>query len=130
MNMCKSPRIQTLTWHYVCADVGNAALTATASGPHGQTLLCQLPSTLSFSAPLTAAGTYSLAVTLTDAHTKQTQLLSAQNQLEEVRVVAGPVCAQRTLVQALHEKLVAGVDSEVSICPVDTHGNAGASGVL
>ena len=119
-----------MTCRYVCADVGNAALTATASGPHGQTPLSQTPSPLSFSAPLTAAGTYSLAVALTDAHTKQTQSLSAQNQLDAVRVVAGPVCVQRTLVQGLHEKLVAGVGSEFSICPVDTHGNAGASGVF
>lgn len=110
--------------------MGNAALTATASGPHAQTSLSQIPSRLSFSAPLTAAGTYSLAVALTDAHTKQTWLLSAQNQLDKVRVMAGPVCAQRTLVQGLHEKLVAGVGSEFRICPVDAHGNAGASGVL
>jgi len=110
--------------------VGNAALTATASGPHAQTPLSQIPSRLSFSAPLTAAGTYSLAVALTDAHTKQTWLLSAQNQLDKVRVMAGPVCAQRTLVQGLHEKLVAGMGSEFRICPVDAHGNAGASGVL
>ncbi len=110
--------------------MGNAALTATASGPHAQTSLSQIPSRLSFSAPLTAAGTYSLAVALTDAHTKQTWLLSAQNQLDKVRVMAGPVCAQRTLVQGLHEKLVAGMGSEFRICPVDAHGNAGASGVL
>ena len=119
-----------MTCHYVCADVGSAALTATASGPHGQTPLNQTPSPLSFSAHLTAAGTYSLAVALTDAHTKQTRLLSAQNQLHEVTVVAGPVCAQRTLVEGLHKKLVAGVGSEFRICPVDTHGNPGASGVL
>lgn len=109
--------------------MGNAALTATASGPHAQTSLSQIPSRLSFSAPLTAAGTYSLAVALTDAHTKQTWL-SAQNHLDKVRVMAGPVCAQRTLVQGLHEKLVAGMGSEFRICPVDAHGNAGASGVL
>ena len=119
-----------MTCHYVCADVGSAALTATASGPHGQTPLSQTPSPLSFSAHLTAAGLYSLAVTLTDAHTKQTRLLSAQNQLHEVTVAAGPVCAQRTLVEGLHKKLVAGVGSEFRICPVDTHGNPGASGVL
>ncbi|KAL0032084.1 hypothetical protein WJX77_004214 [Trebouxia sp. C0004] len=110
------------------ADVGNAALTATASGPHGQTPLDLIPSPLSFSAPLTAAGTYSLAVAFTDAYTQQTHVLSAQNQIDEVRVVAGPVCAQRTMVQGLHEKLVAGAGSEFRICPVDTHGNAGASG--
>ncbi len=130
MNTCKNASIQTVIWHYIRADVANAALTATASGPHGQTPLSQIPSPLSFSAAVTAAGTYSLAVALTDVHTKQTQLLSAQNQLDEVTVVAGSVCAQRTLVQGLHEKLVAGVGSEFRICPVDTHGNAGASGVL
>ena len=110
--------------------MGSAALTGTASGPHGQTPLSQTPSPLSFSAPLTAAGNYSLAVALTYAHTKQTQLLSAQNQLDEVRVAAGPVCAQRILVQGLCKKLIAGMGSEVSICPVDTHGNTGASGAL
>ncbi|DBA83503.1 TPA: hypothetical protein ACH3X2_006431 [Trebouxia sp. C0005] len=110
------------------ADVGNAAVIATASGPHGQIPLRQLLSPLSFSAPLIAAGTYSLAVALTDAHTKKPQLLPAKNQLDEVRVVAGPVCAQRTLVQGLHEKLVAGVGSDFRICLVDAHGNTGASG--
>ena len=130
MNACKNTSIQTVTCHYVCADVGNAAVIATASGPHGQIPLRQLLSPLSFSAPLIAAGTYSLAVALTDAHTKKPQLLPAKNQLDEVRVVAGPVCAQRTLVQGLREKLVAGVGSEFRICPVDAHGNTGASGVL
>ena len=110
------------------ADTDSAAVAATAFGPDGPIQLKQTPHPFSFAAPLTTAGTYSLTVTLTDTHTGLTVPLPARKQLVSVRVVPGPVCAQRTAIQAMPQKLVAGVGAEFRICPVDAFGNAGASG--
>ena len=88
-----------------------------------------MPNATSFTAQLTTAGTHSLSVSMTDAHTQQTLLLPARHQLSSVRVVPGAVCTHRTVVQGMPERLVAGVACDFSICPVDTYGNAGASGM-
>ena len=111
------------------ADADSAALAATAFGPDGPTQLQPTPTPVSFAAPLTTAGIYSLTVTLTDAHTGLAVPLPARNQLASVTVVPGPVCAQRTVIQGMPQKLVAGVGAEFGVCPVDAYGNAGASGV-
>lgn len=112
------------------ADANSAALAATAFGPDGPTQLQPTPTPVSFAAPLTTAGTHSLTVTLTDAHTGLTVPLPARNQLVSVTVVPGLVCAQRTVIQAMPQKLMAGVGAYFRVCPVDGHGNAGASGVV
>ena len=112
----------------VVTEVSDARLAATASGPDGQTALVQKPGASTFSAHLTAAGTHSLAVCLEDIQTQQTVELQARTKLRGLTVVPGAVCPHRTTVQALPDRLVAGVGCDFTICPVDVYGNAGASG--
>lgn len=111
------------------ADASTAGLAATASGPSGQTALDQKPVAASFTAQLTTSGTHSLSVSLVDAQTQQALVLPVRGQSTCIRVVPGPVLAQRTVVQGMPRKLVAGVGCHLSIYPVDSFGNAGASGM-
>lgn len=101
---------------------------ALASGPDGQTPLPQNSNTATFSARLTAAGTYTLSVCLVDALTQRSAELQPSAQLRGITVVPGAVCPHKTTVEAMPERLVAGVTYTCRICPVDAFGNAGASG--
>ena len=98
------------------------------SGPGGQTPLLQRPDTATFSAQLTAAGMHTLSVCLTDTNTQQSVQLQPATQLRGVAVVPALVCPDRTAVEAVPDRLVAGVAHTFQICPVDAFGNAGASG--
>ena len=110
------------------AEVDDAKLTITASGPDGPTILIQKPSTSTFSAQLTAAGTHSLTVSLEGSPFQEAAELQARTQLRGLTVVPAAVCPHRTTVQAIPDRLVAGVSCDFTICPVDIYGNAGASG--
>lgn len=110
------------------AEAGCTMLSAMASGPGGQTLLLQRPDTATFSAQLTAAGMHTLSVCLTDTSTQQSVQLQPATQLRGVAVVPAFVCSDRTVVEALPDRMVAGETHTFQICPVDAFGNAGASG--
>ena len=110
------------------AEAGCTMLSAVVSGPGGQTPLLQRPNTATFSAQLTAAGMHALSVCLTDTSTQQLLQLQPATQLRGVTVVPAPVCPERTVVEAMPDRLVAGVAHTFHICPVDAFGNARASG--
>ena len=90
--------------------------------------MLQRPNTATFSAPLTAAGMHTLSVCLTDPSTQQSVQLQPATQLIGVAVGPASVCPDRTVVEAIPDRLVAGVAHNFRICPVDAYGNTGASG--
>ena len=110
------------------AEASSTVLSGTISGPGGQMPLLQRPNTATFSAQLTAAGMHTLSVCLMDTNTQQSVQLQPATQLRGVAVVPASVCPNRTIVEAMPDRLVAGVAHTLQICPMDAYGNAGASG--
>ena len=105
-------------------------MSAIASGPAGQTHLLQQPQGTVFTASLTAAGSYHVTVSLTDAASGQQVTVPARSQMHSIMVAPGPVSAERVHVQRLPDRLVAGVAYDMSIQPHDAFGNPGALGTL
>lgn len=99
-----------------------------ASGPDGQTPMLQSLQTAAFSAQLTVAGRHTLSVCLSDTQSQQSVPLQPAMQLKGVVVVPASVCPHRTSVEAMPDRLIAGVAYSLQICAVDAFGNAGASG--
>lgn len=101
---------------------------AMASGPDGQTPLLQSLQTAAFSAQLIVAGRHTLSVCLSDTQPQQSVQLQPAMQLRGVVVVPASVCPHRTSVEAMPDRLTAGVAHSLQVCAVDAFGNAGASG--
>ena len=113
---------------FAVTEASSTSLVCLSSGPDGQTHLLQNPNTTTFSAQLTAVGTHTLSVCLVDDHTQQSTQLQPATQLRGVTVVPSAVCPGKTTVEAVPDRLVAGVACTCRIYPVDAFGNAGASG--
>ena len=112
------------------AEVSSTTISASVSGPDGQTPVCQSLNTATFSARLTAAGLHTLSICLEDQHSHQALQVQPATQLRGVTVVPASVCAHRTALHAMPDRLLAGVTCAFRVCPVDAFGNAGASGTV
>lgn len=135
---CNLSSLKTINFAWVCrlsdptvvavADLTSTTLSAMVSGPDGQIPLLQSLHTATFSAQLTVAGRHTLSVCLSDPQSQQSVPLQPAMQLRGVVVVPASVRPRKTSVEAMPDRLTAGVAQSLQICPVDAFGNAGASG--